>query len=240
MTSIAKVSFEELSVVTTNEKWEPAFNSQPELHFRQVKLTGFSINLNINKNFEDNAYNSPSKKARNIKLSYPSFLKNQLSYDKKINARMKSKYFYDEREALESEYKRLRENDTYLLFPIDINLRIKTQVDTSREITPDIQRTVWIELNDPVIFVLNNDYVKYLSALADHIEFMKIVQKNIHLRPSEPPKEKPKAWWVYAIRSVTEERKRLGTMLKNSTKNLLNMRKYLDLYKRKQTIVIIL
>ena len=66
---------------------------------------------------------------------------------------------------------------------------------------------------------------------------MKIVQKNIHLRPIEPPKEKPKAWWTYAIKSVIEEKKRLKNLTKTSAKYFVSVRKYTDLYKRRQTLV---
>jgi hypothetical protein len=87
------------------------------------------------------------------------------------------------------------------------------------------------------MFVINNTNLKFISAFADHLELINIVRKNIHLRPHDPPKERPQAWWVYAISAVKDERKRLTTIIKSSAKNLLNMRKYIDLYKRKQTLV---
>lgn len=149
----------------------------------------------------------------------------------------KNRYLVDEREMLEGEYRKLKDHDTYLLFPFDAVIKIKTQLDLSKDFSIEPIRQIWLELKEPIVFVLNNDHVKYLASLNDHINLMRLVQKNIHLRPNEPPKEKPKSWWIYAIKAVTEERKRAGSLLKNSTKNLLNMRKYIDLYKRKQTIV---
>lgn len=66
---------------------------------------------------------------------------------------------------------------------------------------------------------------------------MKIVQKNIHLRPRSLPKEKPKEWVIYAIKAVVEERKRVRSLTNTSPKYVVNMKKYAELYKKKQTLV---
>jgi hypothetical protein len=124
-----------------------------------------------------------------------------------------------------------------LLFPLDCVIRIKTQLDLSKDFSEIPIRTMNLDVKDPIIFVINNDHVRYLTSLNDHLNLMKLIQKNIHLRPTVPPSSSPKQWWIYAIKSVTEERKRGGAVLKNSTKHLLNMRKYIDLFKRKQGIV---
>jgi hypothetical protein len=116
---------------------------------------------------------------------------------------------------------------------MDLKLKIKTEKDKSDDFTQESLSSLKIEIYDPIVFVLNEDYVKFLSALKDHVTLIQIVQKNIHLRPSEPPKEKPKAWWIYAIKAASEERKRLELMIKSSTKNILNRKIYIDLYKRK-------
>jgi len=238
---LIKVSFRELNIHTTDEQGFPTFNSASNLHFREINLTGFSITLNLNKQAQQqqafSGFRRDDRKKTTTKLTYANIMTHIPSDRKNMVKTSKGRYVYDEREALEGEYRKLKEHDTYLLFPFDAMIKIKTQLDLSKDFSVEPIRQVWIEFKDPIIFVLNHDHVKYLAALNDHINLMRIVQKNIHLRPTEPPKEKPYAWWVYAIKAVTEERKRTGSLLKNSTRNLLNMRKYIDLYKRKQTIV---
>jgi hypothetical protein len=145
----------------------------------------------------------------------------------------KSKYFSDEREFFEVECKKLRQQDSYLVFPFDVSIKLKTETKIQKYTNPIEINSLNIETKEPIMFVINNTNLKFISAFADHLELINIVRKNIHLRPNGPPKERPQAWWIYAISAVKDERKRLTTIIKSSAKNLLNMRKYIDLYKRK-------
>lgn len=143
---------------------------------------------------------------------------------------------FEETDDLEAEYKKLRENDVYLLFPLDLSIRIKTELDLSKDFENDPQKLVLVDVKESIILMLNKDHMRFLGALNEHLRLMNIVQKNLHLRPIEPPKRRLKEWWKYAVRAVLEERKRQSDFSKDPG-SLMKMKKYIDLYKRQQGIV---
>jgi len=86
--------------------------------------------------------------------------------------------------------------------------------------------------------MLNKDHMRFIMALSNHFKSMSIVQKNLHLRPTQPPRVQAKEWFIYAIRATLEDlkRERVSDFLKNPA-SLHKMKKYIDLYKRQQTII---
>lgn len=143
---------------------------------------------------------------------------------------------FQETDDLEAEYKKLRENDVYLLFPLDLTLRFREELDLSKDFENDPQKLVLVDVKEAIILMLNKDHMRFLGALNEHLRLMNIVQKNLHLRPIEPPKRRLKEWWKYAVRAVLEERKRQSDFSKDPG-SLWKMKKYIDLYKRQQNIV---
>ncbi len=230
MASVFKLHINEISYNPTDQNWSVGQTSNDFCDYNEIQVNGVSFSINIGRRnlFEKVHLSAETKKSK---------IGSDLVLTEKKKHTQKSKYFSDEREFFEVECKKLRSQDSYLLFPVDINIRLKTETKIQKQTNPIQINSLFIETKEPIMFVINNTNLKFISAFADHLELINIVRKNIHLRPMEPPKEKPQAWWLYAISAVKEERKRLTTIIKSSAKNLLNMRKYIDLYKRKQTLV---
>ena len=151
----------------------------------------------------------------------------------------KARYFIDENEALEAEYRKLRDREIFILLPLHVTIKAKKVMVLSRnKLTYDTSQQFWVETSEPIMLMLNKNHMRYIGALNQHIKLLQIVKKNLHLRPTSTPKERPALWWIYAVKSVVEERKRQTKFSRSST-NIMKMRKYVNLYKRKQTFVTI-
>jgi len=242
MPSLCKVTLDELNINSTDENWFPTFTSGAKILYRQILLSRLSITLNLNKHYQpyvlSNEYREKFEKE---------FLERQdslrltrgfstMSDKPKINYERLKMFLMEGEDFLEKEYIKLQQNDTYLLFPLDATIKIKQHLDLSKDFSSMSQNSIWIETKKPLIFMLNKNHMRYLGSLNEHIRVMNIVKKNIHLRPSESPIENPTAWWIYAIKAITEEQKTIKSLTRN-TANLLKMRRYIDIYKRKQTII---
>ncbi len=234
----------ELSFHTTNDNWIPGYNSKMDVSYREISICGLSITLNVNTPqgktshvtfsdwLEDHQKKSHTSKSDKImtKIKFKP-VSPVLQRNKETQIEIKSK------EELEFEFMKLRENDVYLLCPLDFTVRIKTTFDLSKDFHNEPQELYWIQTKDPIIFMLNKDHMQFLGALNDHLKSMSIVHRNIHLRPNGPPKKMPREWWIYAVRAIIEDKKR-GTDFSRDPASLIKMKKYIDLYKRQQTIVI--
>lgn len=240
--SLVKIKLKELNIRTTDENWIPSFNSKADKQFKEIILSQLAVTLTTNnraaivmhrEKFEKEfLYRMPSLVPQNLqKISSDIF-------NAKVQARVQKlhNYIQDEEEFIEREYRKIKEKGIYIVFPINATVRIKKQLDLSRDFSYEPQKSISIEVSEPIILMLNKDHMKYLGALNEHLRIMHIIQKNIHLRPNQSPRENPVAWWLYAIKAVTEERKRVISM-KKTIANMQKMKKYIDLYKRKQNIV---
>jgi len=245
MPSLAKVTLDELNINTTDENWFPAFSSGSGVLFRQALFSRLSITLNLNKNYQpyvlSNEYREKFEqeflnRQESVKLTKGFSAFSHMSEKPKINYERLKMFLMEGEDFLEKEYIKLRENDTYLLFPIDATIKIKQYLDLSKDFSSTSQNSIWIETKKPLIFMLNKNHMRYLGSLNEHIRVMNIVKRNIHLRPSESPIENPLAWWIYAVKAINEEQRTIKSLTRN-TANLLKMRRYIDIYKRKQTIV---
>jgi len=245
MPSLCKVTLDELNINSTDENWFPAFNSGAKILYRQILLSRLSITLNLNKNYQpyvlSNEYREKFEKEfleRQDSLKLDKGVSNfsTMSDRPRINYERLKMFLMEGEDFLEKEYIKLQQNDTYLLFPIDATIKIKQHLDLSKDFSSTSQNSIWFETKKPFIFMLNKNHMRYLGSLNEHIRVMNIVKKNIHLRPSESPIENPTAWWIYAIKAINEEQKTIKSLTRN-TSNLLKMRRYIDIYKRKQTII---
>jgi len=235
--TFVKITLRELNVQSTDENWIPKFNSSPTVQNRQIEIKGLAISLNMN-NYSQQAQQTLYKPSLHQKsqtnVSNYTEEKNMSHHQKSVE---KGKYYLDESEALEAEYRKLRDRETFILLPIHLTVRMRKQVELPQNgFTVESSQQFWIESIGPVILMLNKNHMRYLGGLSEHIRLISVVQKNIHLRPINPPKEKPGDWLVYACRAVIEERKR-QTKFARSSSNLIKMRKYINLYKRHQTLI---
>lgn len=241
--TFVKISLQELFVQATDEKWQPKLNSAADnKYFRIIDIKGFSISLNTNKDSRliYSPYYRYDKKAHQTDSNLPpSFVMDQQSKKGSHTHFEKVRPFMDEAEALEAEYRKLRDRETLLLLPLSFSIRTKKETVMAGDFTFQTSQEFLVDINEPVTLTLSKIHMQYLGGLSQHAKLISIVQKNIHLRPQDLPKEKPSSWWVYAIKSVNEERKR-QTKFSRDSANLLRMRKYMDLYKRKQTLVFLI
>lgn len=245
--TMIKVSFKELTVHTTDANHAPAFNSGSDLHYREINISEFSVTLNLNKKksstnvgaYHRKEHIGDSNSKSTMKITFNN-VANQIPVDQKAAVKGNFRYSTD-RNNLEDEYKKLREHETYLVFPFDAIVRIRTQLDLSKDFRHQPMMELTLKFKEPIVLVLNTDNMKYLSALIDNFETMKIIQKNIHLRPGDRPQREPnsniKQWWKYFKNAIIEDKKSSGNLI-NTTKWKINMKKYIDLYKRRQEIVI--
>jgi len=223
-----------------------------DVKFREVSLCGLSITLNVNKpkkkstqvTFSDWLTDEiPQRKNKTKTATLIPNEKPRMSIQSKSNnptpaipRHRKSKYEIIDHEELEFEYRKLRENDVYLLYPLDMTIRLKKTGDQSKDFHTEPQELLWIETKDPIILMLNKDHMQFLGALSNHFKAMNLVHRNLHLRPNGAPKKMPKEWFIYAIKAVIEDKKRAKDFSKDPS-SLIKMKKYIDLYKRQQTIV---
>jgi len=229
MPSIAKINVQEINIHSTDENWFPAFSSEMKKLHRQILVTGLSVTLNINKNYQQDAKNEKFQKEFLTK-------KSETGRQSPSQTNSESGTNQDHDFVLEKEYHRLRKYDTYILYPLDVTIKSKQELDLSRDFSFVPQKSIAVEIKEPLIFMLNKLHMQYLGSLNEHIGMVNKVARNIHLRPSESPLENPFAWWVYAFNAIIEERKTIKS-LAASTGNLVKMRRYIELYKREQSIV---
>jgi len=252
--SLAKLSIKELSVHTTDQNWIPGFNSDRKTEYREVSIIGLSITLNVNKSeaasnvanwFESDKAtkqfrSGPSKTVINLTKSENNYKPENNNYKRSRTELLfqPMKRVQTNTQEVEFEYRKLRENDVYLLFPLDLTVRVKKHLDLSQDFDVDAKLLFWIEVKDAIILMLNKDHMRFIMALSNHFKSMSIVQKNLHLRPTQPPRVQAKEWFIYAIRATLEDlkRERVSDFLKNPA-SLHKMKKYIDLYKRQQTII---
>ena len=210
----------------------PTFCTDQKFHIREIGIERFSISLNIHSESasietETTPMKSTVKFGREMQLSPQNFKNTKAVHFNKPDP--------------DDEYRKLRSSDCYLLFPLDISLKMIKAQDLTSNFKESARLTIKVDIKEALIFVINNDHIQYLKTLTDSLKVMEIVQKNIHLRPNQRLQNRKAnaiAWWQYAIKCVLEERKKVDNLFKSSATKLYQTRKYIDLYKRKQEIVI--
>lgn len=65
------------------------------------------------------------------------------------------------------------------------------------------------------------------------------MQDNFHFRPKCEVKNNYGEWWKYLINAVMQNQKNHKLDLGYSSRRLVLMKRYIELYKRKQTIILV-
>lgn len=229
MPGYVKISFQELNIHTTNRDWFPAYTSESDVHYREINFIGLSITLNIAKSVPYGSFPLKTPLETTASPLVPTYL------PRKSLVRITQTPQPPKDMSEDSEDKSSQQNNSYLLFPLNLNVKIKQMLNLTGDVSEEPEKSVWIELKDPMTIIINKNQIQFLRALNEHVSSLNVVQKNIHLRPTQHPKENPKAWWKYAYKALLESK----TMDKlfNNPISVVKMRKYIHLYKIKQNIV---
>ena len=148
-----------------------------------------------------------------------------------------AKDYYWSDSNIDSEYKYLRQHDSYFVFPIDLLMQVQINNDLKADLTTTPRVDCQLQLLDPVTFLISAETTKYIASLLNQAKIMKIIQRNLHLRPLVSPMHNHLGWWKYAIQAVFDEQKRTQSYSQVSTSRLLKIKDYLKLYKRYQNLV---
>lgn len=221
--SVMKISFKELSIYPTDKDGNVCYNSEYSRTNQCIQLVKFAVAVNV---FSKELQNESEKDSRDPGRSI-------LSTEKGGNTTEKAK---NSEYELDKKYHRLKTFDSYLLAPTDMLLYLSTERDVHSTRFRKPQVSVKVHVPDPVILLLNNQTTAFLTAFANSMNMMKVVQKNLHLRPLETPTENVKGWWKYAIRSIREQKKKHPYA---TPEGMMRWGNYKALYMRKQNIVLI-
>ena len=257
--TLLKFNINQLHYGPNEDNTEDTASQIFEKIIQSIDIKGLAISLNVNKDDQSN-YTTQKKmhemrsahQKSDIKgtlhesmgfksqsnLKHSRVLSSEFNLSKRVKPSSNDMFrqIKDEREALELDYLELRKSETFILYPLNIHVRIIKEISLAKDFTHNFAYHLSINISDPIILTLNRYHMQYLGSLKNHMQRTSIIQKNIHMRPFEFPKEKPAAWWKYAITSVIEERKRQNKFTMSHA-NLIKMRRYIELYKRDQTIV---
>ncbi|KAM3144515.1 Vacuolar protein sorting-associated protein 13 [Paramecium bursaria] len=132
-----------------------------------------------------------------------------------------------------------RKEDFYVLHPMDITIKltINKEADQLDKPIQDIQ----INIDSPIIFMMNKEQKNYLLKLNELLKNLEIIQDNFHLRPSMDIQQAKNygEWWKYLINAVMQKQKNHRLDLGYSSRKLVLMKRYIQLYKRKQNIILV-
>ncbi|CAD8061056.1 unnamed protein product [Paramecium sonneborni] len=130
-----------------------------------------------------------------------------------------------------------KKEEQQLLSPIDISIKLvinKNQDELGKPI-----QNLTINIDTPIIFQLNKESKSYLLKLNEVLQNLEIVQDNFHFRPKCEVKNNYGEWWKYLINAVMQNQKNHKLDLGYSSRRLVLMKRYIELYKRKQTIILV-
>lgn len=225
-----KICFKQLAVYPTDKEGNISQNSEYEQTNRCIQIFKLYVSLNF----------GPTEQYKEAIRKREKSSQSRTQQDNIPEDQSHKQLYYTSHHHegdLEDEYHRIKDHNAYFLFPLDVIVSIQKVHDTNSSFLQKPQTFLKLKLVDPIILMLNNQFTKYLISLTQHMSAMQIVQKNLHIRPLETPKENVKAWWKYAIRAIREEKKRNESFSQASAQKLVKMRTYINLYKRKQNLV---
>jgi len=199
--------------------------------FKELNLTGLSVSLHLTETSHptENEYNNGTQRNKeNISPERGSVIKLFGMEETKDQQHQQTPIPHHIGEET-------HETNMYFLFPINATVQIKRNLDLAQDFNKEPEKSVSIIIKDPLILMLNHYQIKFLKVLNQHLSSLNIVQRNLHLRPIEPPKENPKAWWKYAYKVVVQHMEK--NLIYRSALLPMKMRKYINLYKSKQNII---
>ena len=245
--AVLKMSFQELILFPTDSEGNAAYNNELESSTRTIQIMRFYIAINFSEQIQS-AKKRPT--TRRYATAFPkknsekaSDEKNMFSSDKSNRTATGNNDQNAEvlnNQKINEEYQKIRDNDYYFILPFDFTIKMGKNCDSTSENLHIPKTYLNIQLQESLILLVNKHITKYLTSLNQHFSVMKIVQKNLHLRPMQTPKENSGAWWRYAFQAIVEDHKRNTHAARNSAWRTMKMRKYIEFFKRKQTIVLIL
>ncbi|CAD8184925.1 unnamed protein product [Paramecium pentaurelia] len=130
-----------------------------------------------------------------------------------------------------------KKEEQHLLNPIDIIVKL-TMYKNQEELSQPIQ-SVEVTIDNPIIFQINKESKNYILKLNEVLQNLEIVQDNFHFRPKCEVKANYSEWWKYLINAVMQNQKNHKLDLGYSSRRLVLMKRYIELYKRKQTIILV-
>lgn len=229
--AVMKVHFKELTVYPTNRQGNVDYNSDSKHTNRCVQIFKFYVAINIGTDPDqvDSAIHKLSKKNKK-KPPKVSWYKKNL----KISPAREKRNLESE---VSEEYKRIKDADSYVVFPFDAIVYIRTVLKKKHKSPEDPQIFIRIQIAEPLIFLVNSQTMRYIASLSNALTVMDVAQNNLHIRPLDLPRENPKGWWKYAIRAVVEDLDRKKSLTQVSIQKWNKMMKYIALYKKKQSMV---
>ncbi|CAD8151455.1 unnamed protein product [Paramecium octaurelia] len=130
-----------------------------------------------------------------------------------------------------------KKEEQHLLSSIDITVKL-TMYKNQEELSQPIQ-SIEVTVDNPIIFQINKESKNYLVKLNEVLQNLEIVQDNFHFRPKCEVKANYSEWWKYLINAVMQNQKNHKLDLGYSSRRLVLMKRYIELYKRKQTIILV-
>lgn len=234
--AVMKISFQDLILFPTDSEGHATYNTDLDSYTRTIQVVRFYVAIN----FSNNKYKR--KKLRHARTSPQLDPLKLNTHIKSSPARPEHPEIVDDDDEIgesndEEEYRKIRDNDFYFILPMDLLAHIGKNDYSNHDGINKPKSYVHIHMQEPLIMLANKLLIKYITCLNHHFSMMKTVQKNLHLRPLVTPRENAVVWWVYAIKAVVEDLKRGSDLARSSVWKILRMRRYIDLYKRKQDIV---
>ncbi|CAD8125312.1 unnamed protein product [Paramecium sonneborni] len=211
----------------------------------QKIVDGIFNNMSITiKQFNLRFYNSSILEYKTVlRIKFDAFIKaTDSEFKQNFNSDLNSTYRLIQINNLsvslkKDSFKDLTKKDAQMiLMPIDIE--IMYTVNKNYELLNQPIMILEVLIKSPIIFQLNKEQKNYLIKLNEVLSCQEIIQDNFHLRPKEI-KNNYSEWWKYFINSVILKQKSQKLDLSFSYKKLVSMKRYIQLYKRKQNIVLV-
>lgn len=242
--SVMKIAFQQLILFPTDSEGNAAYNTDLGQYTRTIQIMRFYIAINFSnkdptskkkpgrryatsKYFSDTHHRSPSSGLKSSPINIKAGVTDHTPKAEDDSDELR----------IEEEYQKIRDNDSYFILPLDFMMRIGKNQDASDANVNKPKSFMHIYLQESLIVFANKLLTKYITCLNQHVSVMKIVAKNLHLRPTQTPRENRVNWWKYAIQAVIEDLKRGQFVASNSIWKTLRNRKYIDFFKKKQDIV---
>lgn len=247
--SIIKLNFSNFEIFSTDQAGNQNITySSDSLQHKKIKIDGFAISLLTS---NDLKMNDSSIKIKKAPESNKSVITNQnMDFSPKnasnVNTttiRKKPGVHIDflREEYTEKTYKLLKEFKSvpYLIRPLDIRLQI--QIKTKKNsANSEPKMKFWLKFKTPLMIILNKQQKEYLTNMGKHLKSLEMIRSNLHIRPTVLFRNNRLEWFRYAVKAVIEQNKKLKLNFKKSSQKLSLQNKYINLYKKKQKIVIYL
>eukprot|EP01017_Pseudomicrothorax_dubius_P006712 TRINITY_DN11974_c0_g1_i1.p1 TRINITY_DN11974_c0_g1~~TRINITY_DN11974_c0_g1_i1.p1 ORF type:complete len:839 (+),score=179.27 TRINITY_DN11974_c0_g1_i1:29-2545(+) len=242
--AVLRLRLGELLAVSTDETWHMNFNPDAKMLFKLVSISKLSLSISYldkSNNFPTSNPISSLHRGSTINMSKIP-LSEMRNKSRTVKEESKSKQFsrMQDYRDFEAKLAQLKDQDEVILHPVDFAVRISMLKDPSHALEePRLpQKRVEVELPAPLTFVLNNVQLAYLRNIGTTMSALQLIQRNLHLRPTVPcGKDTARHWWRYAVRAVQEETRQVKYDLMTSVRRTLQMRRYIELYKRTQEMI---